>query len=281
MTKPYFSQIPDIAYVDRTKGEKTISSFKNVKNLFKRAHLRQDIFEDLTYFTKYKVIGDERPDNVAEKFYQDSTLDWVILLANNITNIQTEWPMSEQSYHNFLVDKYGIEDEEVVLSRSLFDYIVYNLDDDNKTNPCKILSTYKTTPVSVKQRHLQGSNVLVKCGTEEKLNEVHHYECSGVKNSIGTIIVEDGLHVPVGFAVTYFDAALGNSVNATNITTPVTNLEYENEIQDAKRNIYVLKQEYLSVIFNDLEDIMEYKKGSTQYVNETLKVAENIRLYST
>ena len=98
--------------------------------------------------------------------------------------------------------------------------------------------------------------------------------------SIGTIIVEDGLHVPVGFAVTYFDAALGNSVNATNITTPITNLEYENEIQDAKRNIYVLKQEYLSVIFNDLEEIMEYKKGSTQYVNETLKIAENIRLYS-
>ena len=151
MTKPYFSQIPDIAYVDRTKGEKTISSFKNVKNLFKRAYLRQDIFEDLTYFTKYKVIGDERPDNIAEKFYQDSTLDWIILLANNITNIQTEWPMSEQSYHNFLVDKYGTEDEEVVLPRSLFDYIVYNLDDSNKTNPCKILSTYKLKPLSINE----------------------------------------------------------------------------------------------------------------------------------
>ena len=222
MTKPYFSQIPDIAYVDRTKGEKTISSFKNVKNLFKRAYLRQDIFEDLTYFTKYKVIGDERPDNIAEKFYQDSTLDWIILLANNITNIQTEWPMSEQSYHNFLIDKYG---------------------------------------------------------TEEKLEEIHHYECTGVKNSIGGIVVEKGLHVPVGFAVTYFDYILSSNVNATNITEAITNLSYEDKIQDAKRNIFILKPEYLSVIFNDLEEVMEYKKGSTQYMDETLKVGENIRLY--
>ena len=49
--------------------------------------------------------------------------------------------------------------------------------------------------------------------------------------------------------------------------------------QEAKRYIFVLKQEFLNVVFNDLEDIMEYKKGSTQYVNETLKKAENIRLY--
>ena len=59
----------------------------------------------------------------------------------------------------------------------------------------------------------------------------------------------------------------------------VTNLDYENEIQDKKINIFLLKTEYLNVVFNDLDDIMEYKKGSTQYVSETLKRAENIRLY--
>ena len=84
MAKPYFSQVPNLAYVDRTPGEKTISAYKTVKNLFKRAKLREDIFSDLTYFTKYQVVGDESPDNVAEKFYDDPTLEWVILLANNI-----------------------------------------------------------------------------------------------------------------------------------------------------------------------------------------------------
>ena len=223
MPKPYFSQVPDFEYVDRTPGDRTISNYRRVKNLFKRAKLREDIFEDLSFFTKYKIVGNERPDNVAEKIYEDSSLDWIVLLANNITNIYTEWPMSENSFYNFLIDKYG---------------------------------------------------------TEEKLNEVHHYESEGIKNSKGIWIVEKGLNVPQDYSVTYLDPnpAIG-IITISGYTEAITNYEYENKIQEEKRDIFVLKSQFLNVVFNDLEDIMEYKKGSTQYVNETLKKAENIRLY--
>ena len=223
MPRSYFRQIPNLQYPNRAPGEKTISNYTEVKNLFKRAKLREDIYANLAYFTKYQIIGDERPDNVAEKIYDDPTLDWIVLLANNITNVQTEWPSTENAYHNFLIDKYV---------------------------------------------------------TEEKLHEIHHYECTGVKNSVGSIIVKSGINVPVGFAVTYFDSSTSASVSATNITSDVTNLEYENRIENAKRNIFLLKREYLNVVFNDLDNIMEYKKGSTQFVSETLKKTDNIRLYS-
>ena len=66
----------------------------------------------------------------------------------------------------------------------------------------------------------------------------------------------------------------------SNITTAVTNYEYEMEIENDKRNIFVLKSRYLNVVKDDLEEIMTYKEGSTEYINETLKRAENIRLYS-
>ena len=46
-----------------------------------------------------------------------------------------------------------------------------------------------------------------------------------------------------------------------------------------KREIFILKPEYISVVLDDIEDITKYKKGSTEYVDETLKRAENIRLY--
>ena len=107
----YFRNIPDFEYVRRTADTKNISEYQKVKNLFKRGKLKNDIFNDLTYFTKYQIVGDERPDNVAYNVYNDETLDWVILLANNITNIQTEWPLDHQSYYNFLIDKYGSEEE--------------------------------------------------------------------------------------------------------------------------------------------------------------------------
>jgi len=47
---------------------------------------------------------------VAFNVYEDETLDWVVLLSNNITNIQTEWPLNQQSFYNFLIDKYGSEE---------------------------------------------------------------------------------------------------------------------------------------------------------------------------
>ena len=55
---------------------------------------------------------------------------------------------------------------------------------------------------------------------------------------------------------------------------------YENKIEDEKRNIYLLKKEYINLILNDMSENMIYKEGSTQYLSETLVRGENIRLYS-
>jgi hypothetical protein len=128
MTRPYFRQVPNFNYVSRTADEKEISNYSAVKNLFKRGKLREDIFGDLNFFTKYDIVGDDRPDNVAFEIYNDSTLDWVILLANNILNIQTEWPMSQQSFDTYLIDKYGTYD---VLYSGIHHYETQEVKDTN------------------------------------------------------------------------------------------------------------------------------------------------------
>lgn len=218
----YFQQVPNFEYANATKDGKNISDYSEVKNLFKRGKLRDDIFGDLTFFTKYQIIGDERPDNVAYKRYDDETLDWVVLLSNNILNIQTEWPLTQQAYYDFLIMKYG---------------------------------------------------------SEEKLNETHHHETIEVKNTSGAVIVRAGLTVKSDYSIDYYDFLTGTQITATNITTAITNKVYENRIQDAKRNIFLLKPQYLNVIMNDMKDLLKYKKGGTQYVSPTLKRADNIRLF--
>ena len=222
MTKPYFRQVPDLEYVSRLPNAK-ISDYIRVKNLFKRGKLLDDIFQDLTFFTKYQVEGDDRPDNVAFKVYNDSTLDWVVLLSNNIVNIQSEWPLLQNDFDRYLLDKYG---------------------------------------------------------TYEKLNAAHHYETTEIKNVDGATITPAGLTVASDYSVTYYDAATGQEVEKENTATEVTNYEYESKIEDEKRNIYLLKPEYLNVIKDDIDNIMPYEKGSTEYLSRTLKRAENIRLYS-
>ena len=105
----YFNQIPDFDYVSRLPDAK-ISDYITVKNLFKRGKLREDIFQDVSIFTKYQIKGDDRPDNVAYDFYGDSSLDWLVLTCNNIINVYSEWPMTQFNFENYLLEKYQTYD---------------------------------------------------------------------------------------------------------------------------------------------------------------------------
>ena len=219
----YFNLIPNFKYVSRLPDAK-ISDYITVKNLFKRVFLREDIYQNLTFFNKYSVVGDDRPDNVAAQVYQDSTLDWLILLTNNIINIANEWPLGQQEFNRYLLDKYNNDYNEIY-------------------------------------------------------NGIHHYETIEVKDSNDVIIIPAGLEVSEDFSTTYYDYFIGGLTTANNITRPITNFQYEENLENKKREIFILKPEYISVVLDDINDISKYKKGSTEYVDETLKRAENIRLY--
>jgi len=195
----------------------------NGKNLFKRTKISEQVFNDLTYFTKYQIISDERPDNVAFKIYGDSNLDWLILIANNIINLQQEWPLEHKSYYDFLISKYG---------------------------------------------------------SDAGIQGIHHYETQEIKNSIGKVIVPKGLEVPSDFSVTFFDTGINQEVTvSTNIVTEITNEVYEDKINDEKRNINVIKPRFVGLIIEEMERLMKYQKGSTQYVSKDVVRGENIRIY--
>ena len=94
-----------------------------------------------------------------------------------------------------------------------------------------------------------------------------------------TFTVEGTVGTGNAYYYEYYDDNSYHTIPAANMTQTVTNYQYEIEKEDDKRNIFILKPEYLNVIFNDLDDIMPYKKGAAQYVSDTLKKGENIRLY--
>ena len=216
----YFRQLPDFEYVSRLPDAR-ISDYIPVKNLFKKGKLREDIIEQAAVFTKYKIKGDDRPDNVAQELYGNSDLDWVVLASNNIINVYDEWPMTQVNFENYLLDKYQ---------------------------------------------------------TFENISAIHHHETTEVKNKAGAIITAAGLEVDSNFSVTYYDS-VEEGYNTKFPVIPVTNYDYEERLQDNKRNIFTLKPRYLNIAKDDLKEMMEYKKGSTQYKSKTLKTADNIRLF--
>ena len=214
----YFKQLPDLDYPSLKNDRNSAYDYQVVKNIFKRAVLRDDIFDEVTAFTKYSVEGDERPDQVAFDVYGDSGLDWVVLTSNNIIHVRDEWPMGNQDFLTYLNAKY----------------------------------------------------------TAEELANIHHYETDVLRDSRGKLIHPKGLTVPSNYSVSFLDNGV---LRTESKITSFTFLEHETNLNDDKRNINILKLEYLSVFLENFEDIMEYKP-SRQFVSDKLKKTENPRIIS-
>ena len=240
----YFSYFPNIEYVSRTTDRSSAEEYITVKNIFRRAKIRNDFYNVATAFEDYMIIANERPDQVAEAVYGDPRYDWVILTANNITNMREQWPLNAQDFQNYILEKYK---------------------------------------------------------TESALEEIHHYITEISIDSRKRIVVPEGLRVDSNFNSQYLDQSTrveidyggtlndiatvdnvgtvrdsnGNIVTHDNILA-VTNYEYEENLNDGKRRIKILKEDYLNTVINDMRTIMKYKPSS-QYIDRGLKQAYNPR----
>jgi hypothetical protein len=103
----YFSRMPEV-YV-RTASYKTGSQDPYVlaKNIFRRVAIRENIQDFALGFEQYTIGTNERPDQVAYKFYDDEQLDWVVLLTNNIINLYEDWPMEERELYDYVTSQYA------------------------------------------------------------------------------------------------------------------------------------------------------------------------------
>lgn len=359
----YFRGIPNFDYVDRNPNSQNISDYVTVKNLFKRGKIREEIFGDSKFFELYTITGDERPDHVARQIYDDESLDWIILLSNNILNVQSEWPLTQNQFDLYLREKYGksTDTEETLYNR------IYNgvhhyetkaivnssgvtvlkeglvVNNEWKTNgnwietiTSKILNIYsgdngRPSPTvivelygsgirnlkvgdqirieNISQDQYNGAHTVTEIVTKTDLPEDEYFAKSFaydltsapevLKPTLSFVLDKDG--IPVGAHVEearltlnnstlngnshyfeYFDKKLKKTlqISSTEFIETVTNYEYEILLEDAKRSIYALKSQYVSLLLEDVDRMLLYQPGGEQYVNRTLKRGDNIRLYT-
>lgn len=137
----YFKFFPSIIY-----------SGRSVVDITRRTKILEDIANDPYVFLPYTVIQDDRPENIAEFYYGDANKVWLIYFANNIIDMYSQWPLSQDDFDKYITKKYkekSGEDGFAVIAwtqnETIDDNIVYY---QNIANPkIKINDyTYKTDP---------------------------------------------------------------------------------------------------------------------------------------
>ena len=213
----YFRELPNLRYPSFLPEKTSSLDYIEVKNIFRRVKLRDDLQINFTVFEKYEIPMGSRPDTVAEELYGSDQLDWVVLTVAGILNVRNEWPLNERDIYNYSLDKYG-----------------------------------------------------------ESLNSVKFFETTEVKDSNGRMILPKGKVVDSNFTI-----PKPGEPNATlNPVAGISNYEYETRINDKKRSIFVLREEYLQQFLSDMRELMTYDESS-EFIDEKTIQTENSNIKLT
>jgi len=207
----------------------------------------------------------ELPNLLYPSFLPDkkSSLNYVM-----VKNVFRRVKLRDDLYNNFTVfNKYEIPEgarpdnvaEELYESSNL-DWVVLIV--------AGILNVRNEWPLSNRDLYNYTNN---KYG--ESLNSNRFFETTEVKDSSGRLILPKGKAVDSNFTVP-------NPTNPSATLNPVvgiSNYEYETRLNDEKRNINVLRKEYISQFLEDMREIMTYTKSS-EYMGERMIRTENTNI---
>jgi len=103
----YFRELPNLRYPSFLPEKTSSLDYIEVKNIFRRVKLRDDLQNSFTVFDKYEIPEGARPDIVAEELYGNAEFDWIVLTVAGILNVRNQWPLNNRDLYNYCLDKYG------------------------------------------------------------------------------------------------------------------------------------------------------------------------------
>jgi hypothetical protein len=87
------------------------SDYKNnailLTNLMARVQIIPSLLRNPLLFYSYDLKESDRPDIIANKYYDDSNKYWMVLFANEIMDPLYDWPLTSQQFDAYLKNKYS------------------------------------------------------------------------------------------------------------------------------------------------------------------------------
>ena len=103
----YFRNLPVINY--DIKGTKPYY-FTSARNIMIRQKIRDAIKNSVVTLYPYRIVDGDRPDILAELYYDNPSLYWLIFLINDVKDPYYDWPLSTVEFDTYIKDKYGSSD---------------------------------------------------------------------------------------------------------------------------------------------------------------------------
>ena len=225
----YFKSFPYTLYsLDNTTTVQVVTDITN------RITLADEVKTNLGLFDEYDIKDGETPEIIADKFYGNPELHWLILHYNDIIDPRFDLPLSTNDLNNYVGGKYANVN-------SIHHYEDANL---NYTNGNIILNSSNTF-----------GNFAVNAPITNNTNIGTGVITSKISNSNVFVKVTTGGFISGDRIVLSSNTSIDSIITATVVLsgTPVTNLTYEDSVNESKRRIKLLKASYVDAVVSDFK----------------------------
>jgi hypothetical protein len=218
----YFNYFPRTLYSLEDKGTKLDS----ITNVIARFGFEDQLKENSAAYYKYQIKESDTPEIIASKFYDSSERHWIVLLFNNILDPQWDWPLNDRTFNQYVNSKYSTSEYADTANTSVSGLSwSRNINNEPKAY-FKVITTTTLEKTTIEKLEVDSNtysnNIIMQNGTNEtyQLND-------------------------------------GTSVNIKITKEKQTYFDYEKELNESKREIKLLKKEFVSAVEKEFKKIIK------------------------
>jgi hypothetical protein len=191
------------------------SEYQAVTNIFLRMRMVREVLNNLSAYFVYLITEGDKPEILAEKLYKDPEAHWMILYANDIIDPVSQWPLGYNDFNNYVANKYG----SIALSQTTYHHyekIITRLDNATQTTTIQ--------------------RIIIDAASQATTTTPYDNYTDMASSTVTTYVVN------------------GKSVKETITKSAISNYDYELEVNEAKRQIKIIKPEYYGYILNQFDN---------------------------
>lgn len=228
----YFSYFPAIKYNLGGPGSNSIT----VRNIFFRFKILDALRNNILIYYDYYVKDNETPEDIAVKYYKDVEKHWLVMLANDVVDGQFDWVLSYDNFQKYIENKYG----GIPQAQEQIHHYEFTIDRTDSATGTMTNTTYNI------DKFTYDNNTLVDVSKHLGIDFVL------AQTPLGPQFVDDLTPISPIQTINLQD---GTSVFITTQAKPINCYDFEDALNEKKRQIKLISREYLDQIQNEFVNL--------------------------
>ena len=214
----YFNYFPKTYY-----SANNSASLDTVTNLIARFAFESSLKQNSSAFYEYNVQDSDTPELIAYKYYENAERHWIVLLFNDIIDPQFDWPLQYKPLVNYIDTKYSANNYADTANTGITG-LTWSMNVNNVKSYFKVITT--------------------------------------TNNDDGTVMVDKieldaNTWANTGASTTNYTLEDGTSVSVVVTKEKLSYYDYEQEVNEKKRTIKLLKPDFVPQIEKEFKKIIK------------------------